>query len=264
MNQLERTIYLPSDTFDAIKINSRKVNLAELINPLLAKRKDKYSRIHNEVINLIEDLVTKDLGEMDYYFSKPSSIEKPEMLILPDTQNLYHLSLNCSLLHHQLFNFKVPKEIKLRGYAACKEFKNWFTENFSDEDIDIKKISNEVLKKYGFDWKEGKDTITASCSSCMNYNLDVLDAQILHTIKNFLFIEEINTSKIKTKWKTSGVSWGSENKQNLFRRRLAAYIAIARNPKLKFSGFLMEQLGLNLCPVCKSKDKVLKDRRINE
>ena len=60
-----------------------------------------------------------------------------------------------------------------------------------------KKIMN--IKKYGFDWKEGKDTITASCSSCVNYNLDVLDAQILHTIKNFLFIEEINTSKIETK-----------------------------------------------------------------
>ena len=43
-------------------------------------------------------------------------------------------------------------------------------------------------------------------------------------------------------------------KQNIFRERFATYIAVARNPKLKFKGSLMEQLGLSWCPVCKSKD----------
>ena len=251
MKNFDQEVFLTPHTFDSIKINTRNVNITELIRPLLEKRNDPFTRIHNESLDVIEELVTSDLGKINYFYSKPSKIENTEFFVLPKIEPSYHLSLECKSLQYELLNFKVPEEIQRRGKKACLEFNNWFWNQWKGN-LDLRKISRKILIKYGFDWNEGPNIKTVSCCSCKNYNLELLDSKIIQSIKNFLFVEKINQSKseqlLNPKYK-----WDSKKSKNLFREHLATYVAVARNPKLFFKGNLMDQIGIPICKECEKK-----------
>jgi hypothetical protein len=76
-----------------------------------------FKRLLSEPDLLIEEVFTS--------FKKKDKME----LISEDTPPAYHLGWDCTNLHSDYEDYKIPKEIKNKGKDAIKEFRQWFKAN---------------------------------------------------------------------------------------------------------------------------------------
>lgn len=194
----------------------------------------------------------------------------------------YHHSLECERLNSDFTNYKIPKEIKVKGDVAIQEFRFWFKSNQhlleTASDLFFDKL------KWKFNLIENPESYFKKNSGIeekVNLSLDDLEKRIekiisnantyyLNNYENKIILNEYgkisyisNQDKLpdnfynKTPYPIGLVLEVLKKFENSFKVPLKfllnEYYRVKYNPNLKFEGRLLEQLGFKSCTSCKER-----------
>lgn len=238
--------------------------------------------------NWYEELFLKIYQEMlefpEEYFSKLyRKISKPVddfYYVIPPKSPAYHESLDCPFLLSDYRNFEVPVEIKNQGTEKIIEFRQWFLEVQSLFERDPAAFQARLQLK----WKiliplNEIEKQNSGFADVKNYTLEDLVNKInelLGQARAFMKSSVPNTIILKRYQKqayfglrpdplennNTGFSddevkkvlaiFDTEYKKPI-KNLLLEYYRVTFNPKLKFQGTLLEELGFIACSSCAGK-----------
>lgn len=187
----------------------------------------------------------------------------------------YHTNINCEKLNNEYLNYEIPTEIRERGIAEVRKFRQWFNENrylLEKPDVFVFRL------QAAFKVQTNPNAIRIGNSGPKahhNLTIEQIEAKIDELLEQ-VFIYEISEEKIKNIIKAFGkIAFISKDKKSFNNHTLYSddeiysvldeyqdtykkpiydwlieYYMAKLNPKLQFPGKLLDEIGFHKCRAC--------------
>ena len=217
---------------------------------------------------------------LEWSYQKTENIDTHPSMVFNNHAPAYHLHEDCPRLHADYINIEIPAQIQQQGAEKIEEFKIWANipqiRQLFEENIDLFKLKLATQFKISLHQLNLIIYENSGYTTTGNENLDEIQRLIntlLEEEKQFTNASQKNRAILHQYKKFTGLGFGQTSLhsnhtgypekevkallrdfrgrfQIPLRRFLISYMRIRYNPKLHFSGTLLDQLGFNPCRKC--------------
>jgi len=260
--------FITKHTFNTI---IRTVDLNSVDNPKRSNLENldlwMLSKKEKQRLLLIKQLFQDIELNIDKIFFKLGTPTDSLTMVYPERSPSYHKTINCKALNKEYQNFQVPSEIRERGMDEVYKFRKWFSVNSNTLLTNPHGFHRELTQEFKLENEPEYLTKISSPNSgankIQNTNILELEEQIDELIKSaekYKYQKSTITLIIN---KYGGMSHhppeNYEEKKVInewhriktdIKGKVFLYFMIKFNPDIELGENILDELGLNKCPLC--------------